>query len=1760
MNEIEKQLSAARNSLLDLSLRNRLLNFRPTKSRTLRIVLDDPAAIYEALVLKEREIELLAKPEEKTPTSEEPPVSNALAPVPSIESEESEESELPLFEGTAHRESSFRTLPTAIESAELYRFLSHINQQARSFVEEQGYTILYLALGFLEWNEKSTTPMNRAPLVLVPVELERRRIRDPFKLKWTGEEILGNISLQEKLVEQKIQLPEFEMTYEKAGIEQYFQSIQEACKVKEGWRVLNGIYLDFFSFTKFVMYKDLAPEAWPEGMSPADHPLIRSILYPTGEVTPSQGISDQELDQKLASIQAYQIMDADSSQLAVIEEVKAGKSLVVEGPPGTGKSQTITNIIAELLATGKSVLFMSEKMAALEVVKNRLDHAGLGEFCLELHSQKTKKKEFLEELKRASFTIAPETTSFQDRFDLLENARIELSNYVRVLREPFRKFGRSPYELFSLKESAWQHFLKVGRVMPRFKFVDLKESDQKECAFMLERFTHLAKALPSVKPIHQHPWKGADPGTVLPADKEEIAQLVQDAISEMDRLETALNRLLRICTIKPPVNFQELQQLLPKIKKIAFSDPISRTVYLNPAWNQPPEKAEELLTKVENFQQKMLKFAPKALDQDILSLQEEYKEFSKKWLVFLDSRYRSLNKELIQLYKNLPPREPQRILADLERLIECSKAREEIRKTLKEAQSLFGNLWQGEQSDVPKLRSFMKEMLTFRQELLQSVFREPQGEMIRAGVSWEQIQQALDQVEEASKQFLQIQRQLASRLTLEAMTIFGAKLTEVPFLELISRFRLWNAELHRLQSWGQYMTLRKECAQTKANAFLDWIESDQVEAEDIVPAFHGNFADEVLRLAFLEKPELSKFIGELHEEKIKRFKELDREILQLNRKRLVEKLHQNRPKLTGGASPGSEAGILLGEFNRKRRHMPIRKLLTSTGSLIQKIKPCFMMSPLSIAKFLDPRSIRFDVIIFDEASQVKPEDAFGALLRGRQLVVMGDTSQLPPTSFFENIVEAEEADGEEAILTDMESILHQCKRSFPTKTLRWHYRSKHETLIAVSNQEFYHNRLFVYPSASAHSKNLGLYMVYLPDTVYDRGKTSVNQKEAEAVAQAAMEHYQRFPQKSLGIGAFNVKQQEAILEAVEKLLRQHPEMEDFFRATRKEHFFVKNLETIQGDERDVIFISVGFGFNETRKFSLNFGPLNQSGGERRLNVLISRAREKCVVFSNFRASDLQLEPTAPTGLKALKIFLEYAETGKLLSAKPIKIEANSAFEEAVLNFLKKQGYLVEQKIGCGEFRMDLAIMDPQMPDHYLLGIESDGPKYHSCLITRDRDRLRPQILESLGWHLYRIWSPDWYCKRTETEQHLLESIRKAKLEATQNVSLHRNDDWESQETLGATFRPKMLENKDTKEIKVLGLKELAKLSNSSPKTPSEKTPPLPLNESDILFSSENSPETKENTKQETTVSEEIEASVNEQEASSAPTKELQNLFPESSETPSACDESEEGEEPIVESYYEEDTTSSSVSYFDEEGFPAPFLYSAPNRSKENYSGGSKTKRKNTILPEPEIPEPEKTPSNATEIELPPSQLDTMIPLYEVCQSLSSGLEGKLQEMPLEQLSLAILQVVNIEGPIHYEEVFRRMRTLFGIKRTTNKIQEILGKALLIAEQSQKIRRLEDFLWPIQTRNSLLRKRSGEEVPPKIEMICEEEIREAVQWVLKHQFASPLKELTSQVARLFGFQKSHQKTLARIEEVIQKMIQSNLLQKKPNEMIDFHHPL
>lgn len=512
-----------------------------------------------------------------------------------------------------------------------------------------------------------------------------------------------------------------------------------------------------------------------------------------------------------------------------------------------------------------------------------------------------------------------------------------------------------------------------------------------------------------------------------------------------------------------------------------------------------------------------------------------------------------------------------------------------------------------------------------------------------------------------------------------------------------------------------------------------------------------------LRHAFTHYPSLQNFDRDIHELRVGRFQKLDLQVLNINKVRLAHQHWQNLPK----HQAGGQLGILKREFEKKRRHLPIRQLMQNAGNAIQAIKPVFMMSPLSIAMFLPPDSLSFDLIVFDEASQVKPVDAFGALLRGKQAVVVGDRRQLPPTSFFDQIVEEEV---EENVTADLESILSLfVAQNAPERMLRWHYRSQHESLITVSNQEFYDDKLVIFPSPNIEKRELGVIFHHLPDAAYDRGKSRTNRKEAQAVAQAVMDHARVNPDQTLGVAAFSISQTQAIQLELEFLRQQDPSCEPFFNRHPDEPFFVKNLENVQGDERDVIFISVGYGRDSSGKLTMNFGPLNKQGGERRLNVLITRARRCCKIFSNLTAEDLSMHKSPTPGITAFQRYLKYAEHRTPRTAELTEAFSQPSFEEVVANALREKGYTVVPKVGSSTFSIDLAVVDDKRPGRYLVGIICDGPSYHQARAARDRDRLRQQVLQqNLNWRIHRIWSTDWFRHPEQELQRMVEVIEAAK--------------------------------------------------------------------------------------------------------------------------------------------------------------------------------------------------------------------------------------------------------------------------------------------------------------------------------------------------------------------------------------------------------------
>jgi very-short-patch-repair endonuclease len=602
-------------------------------------------------------------------------------------------------------------------------------------------------------------------------------------------------------------------------------------------------------------------------------------------------------------------------------------------------------------------------------------------------------------------------------------------------------------------------------------------------------------------------------------------------------------------------------------------------------------------------------------------------------------------------------------------------------------------------------------------------------------------------------------------------TFRGTPLKALSLTALRARLDTIRERIDELQSWIDFKSCEGQCERAGLQGFLHQLQKALPPSDQLERIFQKSVYQAWATAIIDQDPQLKEFRGRHHEQVIDEFKAVDRKLVQLASQCVVAACSARRPRSVAAQAQESEIGLLRREAAKRRRHWPVRRLFESMPNLLLKLKPCLCMSPLSVSQFLPPEKFKFDLVIFDEASQIFTEDAIGAIYRGHQLVIAGDSKQLPPTDFFKSIdSESDEVDEhllEDETSADFNSVLDECE-SLPGMSvyaLKWHYRSRHESLIAFSNHRFYHSRLITFPSAYHHHKALGIEFVHLPDGVYDRGGKRINQREAEEVADRVFRHFAQYPQKSIGVVAFSQAQMVAIEDEIERRRKTNTAFEHFFTEDRLEGFFVKNLENVQGDERDVIIFSIGYGRDQHGRLTMTFGPLNRNGGERRLNVAVTRAREKVVLVSSITAADIDVGATQAAGVLHLYHYLDYAARGEealLLTGPQGQREADSPFEEDVAGEIRALGYTVVPQVGCSGFRIDLGIVDPAEPGRFLLGVECDGATYHSAATARDRDRLRQQILEQLGWRLHRIWSPDWVTKRAGEIRRLREAIEAAR--------------------------------------------------------------------------------------------------------------------------------------------------------------------------------------------------------------------------------------------------------------------------------------------------------------------------------------------------------------------------------------------------------------
>lgn len=1370
-----EHLERARRDLLDLSARNRLLNTPRSHRRSSRLEIVDERSdeVFRLLVTEGRAMSFL-------PAVELNEEDRAL-----LEESAAAGQEILLFqpedepddEALARRHTD-RKLQTSLPSETLQKRLLKLYYDARTIEEEQGVNTLFLALGFLEWFEsdnggstharsgKTARKSRFAPLLLVPVNLERKSARSRFQLRFAEEDIETNLSLQAKLkAEFGVLLPDLPEVEDLIPT-QYFAQVEQAIEGQADWQVHHDdMVLWFFSFSKFLMYRDLDAANWPDEAPLEAHALIEPLLDVGFDRPAALCGPDDPIDDLIAPRDATHVMDADSSQALAIEEVRRGHNLVIQGPPGTGKSQTITNMIASAVRDGRSVLFVAEKMAALEVVKQRLDRVGLGPLCLELHSHKANKRAVVEELAHTLSLGRPRDLDFDAQAERLRARRDELNEYARLIHRVLEPAGLTPYQIIG------QLVALSSRKVPTADFELSRATcwspdDVRRKRELLQDVVVQLEALGS--PL-THPWRGvALDAPLLPGDLSRLIAQLHQIQTRLETLRQLAAELANLCQLHAPLEkagFWEVSRLAQLARQLCDAPELDRNAIGHERWDTDADAIEALVQAGRAYsaavQAVQDDVAEVAWSTDVAPARVALAAHGRSWLRWLQGDYRRAQALLRGILKGPPPKALDERIALLDALLAARQNREHVESThaAELGAAVFGTDWRGVDSDWDRLEAIMAWVTASRAAGVHSEFRKIASRFTRRA----ETESTLAGISGELKPVLRKLEAVCERLRFNPATSFhSADLKRIPLSSLSERLGQWIAAPEDLTRWITWQMRRRRLADEELQPIAERIDGGSLEAASVPDQFEIAYFEALGRLVFEECPLIAEFSGDTHEQRIEQFRQLDKERIQLARAEVALAHFARVPNSDYG-----EMALIRHETSKKRRHIPIRKLLAGAGSAIQAIKPVFMMSPVSIAQFLEPGKLEFDLLLIDEASQVRPVDALGAVARARQIVVVGDDKQLPPTSFFSRVLNEELDDDEDEIqnnAADLESILGLCvSRNIAQRMLRWHYRSRHDSLIAVSNHEFYEDNLFVIPSPQRRGGELGLRFHHIADGVFDRGRSRTNRIEAQAVARAVVEHAQTQPDKTLGVGTFSVAQRDAILDEIELLRRTKVDVESFFTTGNVEPFFVKNLENIQGDERDVIFISVGYAPDDSGYFTMGFGPLSAEGGHRRLNVLITRARERCEVFSSITGDAIDLRRTQARGTAALKTFLDFARNGQLETPRPTRRGHDSEFESQVARAVQQLGYEVDAQVGTAGFYIDLAVVDPDRPGSYLLGIECDGASYHSARSARDRDRLRQAVLEDRGWTIHRIWSTDWFHRPEEQLRETVAAIEAARI-------------------------------------------------------------------------------------------------------------------------------------------------------------------------------------------------------------------------------------------------------------------------------------------------------------------------------------------------------------------------------------------------------------
>jgi very-short-patch-repair endonuclease len=1365
---VRRRLAEARDTLVDRNLRNRLVNF-PLRGRTgkrVRIVDEVPDEVFRGLLAGRRDYVFapgrgVDEPSGLAEGEDAPEAADAdlVGWVPPAE---------PETDGGVARRHRDNVLQTQLTPEGLQKRLTPIFYEAREVEEEQGVNVLYLALGFLRWYETPRSEVERfAPLILVPVELAREGARERFRLRVRDEDLFTNVSLRIWLEEQhSVRLPELPEADDWTP-SQYFEQVRASIAGAPRWQVLDDeIVLALFSFSKFLLWRDLDPRNWPTEAALLDHAVLRTLLAPSEEDPPAEAPvipPDARIDDIVRLSELHYVVDADSSQTSAIQSVLAGRNLVIQGPPGTGKSQTITNIIAAAIARGMSVLFVAEKLAALEVVHERLRSAGLGHLCLELHSRKASRQQVLAQLREAIEASAPPAVP-SDLGQQLDAHAAALWQHSDTLHTPIPPAGFTAFELIgricALKD--------LGVALPDFDVTGAERQSREALEGILGRCRELQSRLDISGVPARHPWRDCARALLNPLDQQRLEALAATASSAAANLWSRLDAVWPL--VSPVGDADRASLTLAQVEHVADAldivarRPVERADLLcSGRWNtELPAlaslaRAAQRLAEVERTLLPV--FTAAAWSMDWAPLRAEIAGSGERLFRWFRKAYRDALRTLHGACVAVPSDYRARI-DHIDLLMEGIALREEVARLASPLRAELAELV----SDLPATWPRLAALAAWLHEVarLEPGLRIRHAALLAPSLDHAALAAALrDAGREARAALDALQR----FVMLEDPGVApGAGRIDWTLGALQERTAAWAASVARYNEWPPVREHLAWLDELTTGAFSQRCREGGIAPGEIADRVELAIVEQWWHVATASAPQLAVADGRILDRTLDEFRRLDRRRIDAAAHQVARVHHDARPTGTAG-----DMKVIRAELNKQRRHLPVRRLIEQAGHAIQQLKPAFLMSPLSIAQYLSPGRCTFDLLLVDEASQVRPADALGAVVRARQVVVVGDAKQLPPTNFFNRMLADEDLAAEEnagelpdagAPLGAMESILSLCDATFGCREmLAWHYRSQHPGLIAVSNRSFYGGKLLLPPSVIASSAGDGLGVVFhlTPPGGYERGRGATNVIEAELIADAVCSFARQTPDKSLGVGTFSVAQRDAIRARIDDRRRREPEIEPFFSASRPRPFFVKNLESIQGDERDVIFISVGYGRDRDGRLTQNFGPINAEGGERRLNVLISRARERCEVFSPITADDIDVSSRKP-GTVALKEFLQFAEKGYFEVATRTARPFDSDFEVSVAGFLASRGFTVHPQVGMAGFYIDLAVIDPDRPTRYLLGIECDGAMYHASRSARDRDRIRQEVLESRGWSIHRVWSTDWFHRRAQEERRLLDAL------------------------------------------------------------------------------------------------------------------------------------------------------------------------------------------------------------------------------------------------------------------------------------------------------------------------------------------------------------------------------------------------------------------